>query len=139
MKPDEKKKQEDAQHTLELHTDNVMILEHDLEKLHKELGSLVGLLQRQMEEIDVPFVKARSAYERAQRQYERAQKIFFQEEQAFRHSHDIYDRKKASLQRDTDQKRRTLEEAIKKKENDVRIEKMKVQNAQRGIDDLERR
>jgi hypothetical protein len=138
MKIDDKKR-DDAQHNLELHTDNVMILERDLEKLHKELGSLVGLLQRQMEEIDVPFVKARTAYETAQRQFERAQKIFFQEEQAFRHSHDVYDRKKASLQRDTDQKRRTLEEAIRKKENDVRLEKMKVQNAQRDIDDLSRR
>ena len=133
MSKQTEQKLQEAQRELELYSDNVLILQADLQKANKEYNDLLASLQMKISQLETPLIKAKANFDSASREFARAQKVFEQEQSAFRNAQEAYDQKKQNEIKHTDSAKLRLEEAIKSKEKEISITHIRMKNAERDV------
>lgn len=128
-----KQKLKESQHSLELYSDNVRILQKNLQDLMSEQVKLHSSLQQEQEKLRAPLKKERQNFESASREFERAQATFNRQQQAFKKAEDAYEQKAAQLERSMASTLLTLENKIRQIEKEIIAADIKAKNAERDV------
>lgn len=123
----------DARRELELHSDNILILQSDLQRINKEYQETVSEFQARINLLEAPVQKAKINFDKASREFARAQKAFEQDQTAFRNAQETFDSKKQNEIKQTDSAKFRMEELIKNKEQEIKSTHARMKNAERDV------